>query len=160
MALVPIRISVPLPDAPTGREVLAFAHRARRTDPQAEKRAALFFNPYGQEAIRTHRLMRVAADRLARQGVDVLRFDFFGTGDSPGTDEQADISGWTADAMAAHQMLADVHAQRGEGAAERVLRHASAALEHTDAGSEWRLPLERHVVWARGLLGGHDRVLN
>lgn len=62
--------------------------------------------------------------------------------------------------VAAHQMLADVHAQRGEAAAERVLRHASAALDHTEPGSEWRLPLERHVAWARGLLGGHDRVLN
>ena len=62
--------------------------------------------------------------------------------------------------LSAHQVLADVFAQRGERFAERVLHHAQAALGHTDAGSEWRLPLERHVEWARGVLGGHDRLLN
>jgi hypothetical protein len=41
-----------------------------------------------------------------------------------------------------------------------VLHHALAALEHTDAGSEWRLPLQRHADWARAALGGNDRVLN
>lgn len=62
--------------------------------------------------------------------------------------------------LVAHQVLADVFAQRGEGFAERVLHHAQAALAHTDAGSEWRLPLEDHLRWARGILGGHDRVVN
>lgn len=62
--------------------------------------------------------------------------------------------------LVAHQVLADVFAQRGEGFAERVLHHAQAALAHTDAGSEWRLPLEGHLRWARGILGGHDRVVN
>ena len=62
--------------------------------------------------------------------------------------------------LAAHQILADVFAQRGERFAERVLHHAQAALTHTDSGSEWRLPLERHLHWARGVLGGHDRVVN
>ncbi len=62
--------------------------------------------------------------------------------------------------LAAHQALADVFAQRGDGFAERVLHHAQAALEHTDGGSEWRLPLERYATWARGVLGGHDRLLN
>lgn len=62
--------------------------------------------------------------------------------------------------LAAHQMLADLHAQRGEIGAEQALRHALAALPHTDAGSDWRLPLEERIAWARQLLGGHDRVLN
>jgi tetratricopeptide (TPR) repeat protein len=62
--------------------------------------------------------------------------------------------------VAAHQLLADVHAQRGEAAADRALRHALTALEYTDPTSEWRLPLEAHVAWARAILGGHDRLLN
>ena len=62
--------------------------------------------------------------------------------------------------LAAHQFLADVHAQRGPSAADRALRHALVALEHTDATSEWRLPLEAHVAWARNVLSGHDRLLN
>lgn len=72
------------------------------------------------------------------------------------TASQAGEPSW----VAAHQLLADVHAQRGDEAAERVLRHAAAALEHTDPGSDWRLPLEAHVARARAVLGGHDRVLN
>ena len=107
MSLVPIRINVPSPAVAPGREVVAFAHRARRADPAAPRRAALILNPFGQEAVRTHRLLRVAADRLARQGIDVLRFDYYGSGDSPGTDLQADLRGWVADTLAAHQMLAE-----------------------------------------------------
>lgn len=91
-----------------------------------------------------------------------LAFEYFHLDEAVRWYEQALAASQVGDPtwVAAHQMLADVHAQRGEGAADRVLRHATAALEHTDAGSEWRLPLERHVGWARALLGGHDRVLN
>jgi tetratricopeptide (TPR) repeat protein len=62
--------------------------------------------------------------------------------------------------LAAHQMLADIHAQRGEVAAGQVLLHALAALPFTDHASDWRLPLEEHVTRARATLGGHDRLLN
>jgi tetratricopeptide (TPR) repeat protein len=91
-----------------------------------------------------------------------LAFEYFHLDDAVRWYEQALAASQTGDPswVAAHQMLADVHAQRGEHAAERVLVHAAAALEHTEAGSEWRIPLERHVAWARALLGGHDRVLN
>ncbi len=54
-------------------------------------------NPFGQEAIRAHRFYRVLADRLAANGFDVLRFDYFGTGDSAGEDEEFDLSGAVAD---------------------------------------------------------------
>ena len=104
MAIVPIRIKTADPAHP-GREVIAFAHRARRKDPTAPQRAVLILNPFGQEAVRTHRLLRVTADRLARSGFDVLRFDYFGSGDSPGTDECADLQGWAQDVIAAHRML-------------------------------------------------------
>jgi tetratricopeptide (TPR) repeat protein len=62
--------------------------------------------------------------------------------------------------LAAHQMLADIHAQRGPGAAAQTLWHAQAALTYTDVASDWRLPLEEHITHARALLGGHDRLLN
>jgi len=67
--------------------------------------AALLCNPFGQETVRTHRMYRVLADRLARSGVDVLRFDYHATGDSPGEDEDGEPEGWTADLALAHTEL-------------------------------------------------------
>ncbi len=62
-------------------------------------------NPFGQEAIRSHRFFRVLAERLARNGHAVLRFDYFGTGDSMGDDNDADIDGWAGDVHLAHDEL-------------------------------------------------------
>ena len=67
--------------------------------------AVLICAPFGQEAIRSHRLFRVLAERLARAGVPVLRFDYFGTGDSPGEDADGEFEGWRRDVCAAHEEL-------------------------------------------------------
>ncbi|MEJ7688410.1 MAG: alpha/beta hydrolase [Variovorax sp.] len=67
--------------------------------------AVLVCSPFGQEAVRTHRLFRVLADRLARSGVAVLRFDYHGTGDSPGDDTDGDLEGWHRDICTAHEEL-------------------------------------------------------
>lgn len=62
--------------------------------------------------------------------------------------------------ISAQQMLADVYAQFGDEHAEQLLRHARAALEYTDAGSEWHIPLTRYLEQARRVLGDFDRLLN
>jgi hypothetical protein len=59
--------------------------------------AVLLLNPFGQEAIRCHRMYRVLAERLARAGHASLRFDFHGTGDSAGDDDAVDMERWVAD---------------------------------------------------------------
>lgn len=56
--------------------------------------------------VRAHRLLRVLAERLARNGIDVLRFDPYGAGDSLGSDEQLDLAGWRSDVLTAHEHLA------------------------------------------------------
>ncbi len=62
-------------------------------------------NPFGQEALRAHRLYRVLAERLARSGIDVMRFDYYGTGDSSGEDQEGELSGWTRDIRTVHDEL-------------------------------------------------------
>lgn len=53
--------------------------------------------PAGQEYIRSHRACHHLAARIARAGFPTLRFDYFGTGDSAGEDEDADLEQWEAD---------------------------------------------------------------
>ena len=61
--------------------------------------------PFGQEAVRSHRLFRVLSDRLARSGIAVLRFDYYGSGDSPGDDVDGELEGWRRDVGTAHEEL-------------------------------------------------------
>ncbi|HEV3192166.1 MAG TPA: alpha/beta fold hydrolase, partial [Polyangiaceae bacterium] len=59
-------------------------------------------NPFGYDAVLTHYSYRALAERLAATGVAALRFDYFGTGDSSGSDEGPDhIERWLADIEAA-----------------------------------------------------------
>jgi uncharacterized protein len=67
----------------------------------ARGESILLCNPFGQEAIRSHRLFKVLADRLCRDGFHVLRFDYFGTGDSAGSDDEVSIAGFVADLLLA-----------------------------------------------------------
>lgn len=51
--------------------------------------------PFGLEHIRAHMAFRQLSNLLSRGGRGVLRFDFFGTGDSAGSLEDADLSIWS-----------------------------------------------------------------
>lgn len=62
-------------------------------------------NAFGQEAVRAHRMMRIVAERLARAGHPVLRFDYFGTGDSMGDDVDGTLHGWADDVHMADREL-------------------------------------------------------
>ena len=105
--------------------------------------AALLCNPWGEEAIRVHRFQRVLADRLARNGVDVLRFDYFGTGDSAGEDAEGDFSGWTADVLAAFDELM----QRSAAARTVwVAARLGAAIAASATVRASRVP-DRLIVW-------------
>jgi uncharacterized protein len=79
-------------------------HYPGRTD-ASDTLGIVLCNPFGQEAIRSHRFFRVLAERLARNGHAVLRFDYFGTGDSMGDDNDADLDGWAGDVHFAHKEL-------------------------------------------------------
>lgn len=67
--------------------------------------AVVFCNPFGQEAIRSHRMYRVLADRVARAGFAALRFDYSSTGDSEGECTLGRIASWVDDIRAAEREI-------------------------------------------------------
>jgi pimeloyl-ACP methyl ester carboxylesterase len=73
----------------------------------ASARAAVLCAPWGQEYLRAHRSMRHLGDLLTRAHVHVLRFDYFGTGDSSGELEDAELGGWQSDIGLAIDELKD-----------------------------------------------------
>ena len=89
---------------PPSRQMFGI-HHAASTARKSDK-AVLLISPFGHEALRIHRFYRLLAERLSRQGVSVLRFDPYGTGDSAGDDEDVDLQGWSADILQAHRELA------------------------------------------------------
>lgn len=72
---------------------------------RARGSGVLLLNPFGQEAIRSHRIFRVLAERLSRRGFPVLRFDYYATGDSDGECAEGTLAGWSDDVCAAHAEL-------------------------------------------------------
>lgn len=70
-------------------------------------RAVVLCPPWGQEYLRAHRSMRQLALRLNAAGIHVLRFDYYGTGDSAGDMVEGDLPGWESDIEAAIEELID-----------------------------------------------------
>jgi pimeloyl-ACP methyl ester carboxylesterase len=67
--------------------------------------AVVLCYPFGQEYIRSHRSFLQLAIRLAGRGFPVLRFDYFGCGDSAGETEQGRVVRWLDDIAAASQEI-------------------------------------------------------
>src|SRR5664279_138078 len=67
--------------------------------------AVLLCNPFGQESILVHRIYATLAAKLSKAGHHVLRFDYFGTGDSAGEVAEGTQEGWIEDIMEAHEEL-------------------------------------------------------
>ncbi len=72
-----------------------------------KQRGIVLCHPWGQEYLRAHRSMCQLGKQLAGAGFHVLRFDYFGTGDSAGDMAQADLKGWCSDVDTAIDELKD-----------------------------------------------------
>jgi pimeloyl-ACP methyl ester carboxylesterase len=76
-------------------------------------REVLVCQPIGQEYMRSHRACTQLSCRLARRGMPVLRFDYFGTGDSAGSHTEVRLDRWVDDVeSAATHLAARVEASR------------------------------------------------
>lgn len=77
-------------------------------DPATDRNSAvLLVYPDGQEYMRSHRMYLQIAKELSRVGFHVLRFDFYGTGDSSGEHAVASIGRWQGNiARCAEELIA------------------------------------------------------
>ncbi|OYW74523.1 MAG: hypothetical protein B7Z37_17440 [Verrucomicrobia bacterium 12-59-8] len=66
-----------------GRSLFAWLHRSAGT---VADHGVLICPPLGHEQVHSHRALRHLADRLAAEGFAVVRLDYYGTGDSDGTE--------------------------------------------------------------------------
>jgi exosortase A-associated hydrolase 2 len=101
MAALPLTASTMTPFffGPPGRRLLGLYHAPE--SPRTPRAAVVLCNPFGQEAVRSHRMFRVLADRVARAGFAALRFDYSATGDSEGDCTQGRVEHWLEDIRAA-----------------------------------------------------------
>ncbi len=108
------------------------------------RRAVLILNPGGWEYVRAHRTLRFLASRLAAVGIDVMRFDYSGTGDSWGDRNSAiTLERWIADVEeAADELMALSGVTRVGMVGLRM--GARIALESARRDT---LPCDRLVLW-------------
>lgn len=74
--------------------------------PAAGKQGVVLCNPFGYDALCTHRGWRKLAERIAAAGMPALRFDYPGAGDSAGTEDDAQrVDAWLDSIAAATRRL-------------------------------------------------------
>jgi uncharacterized protein len=141
--MIPLRIGEP------HKQCFAMYHPATVRSGERARGAVLLCNPFGQEAIRAHRLYKLIAERLAREGVDVMRFDYYGTGDSDGEDEDVTIEGCVESVIASHcELIGRTSADRTACFGLRL----GAAIALAATGKMYS-PLEKLLLWEPPLSG-------
>lgn len=93
---------------PDERRLYGFYHL-----PESGSEGAVVLCPsWGIEYLFAHRSLRVTADRLAKSGHHVLRFDYSGTGDSWGDSHHSDLDRWEEDVGHAIDEIRDLSDER------------------------------------------------
>jgi pimeloyl-ACP methyl ester carboxylesterase len=111
--------------------------------PRAIAHAALLCAPGPQEYMHTHWAYRRLATLLSKAGVHVLRFDYFGTGDSSGDVEEGSLDQWQSDIRRAEHVLRELSkAERTSLVGYRL----GAALAWRSSGSAAHRPRDL-VLW-------------
>jgi exosortase A-associated hydrolase 2 len=108
----------------------------------ARREAVLLCYPFGQEYMRAHRAFRQLAILLSKAGYHVLRFDYFGTGDSAGNTEDATVEQWVADVGTAVDELKDTAGVKSVSIVGLRLGGALAAMAQAQ-----RTDIDRLALW-------------
>jgi uncharacterized protein len=99
-------------------------------------------HPLGHEYLRAHRAFRNLAAALAGQGFHVLRFDYFGSGDSGGSADQTTVKRCLADLGSAIQELKDI-----SGLAKVSLVGLRFGATFAALAASARRDIDRLVLW-------------
>lgn len=105
-------------------------------------RAVLLCPPVGWEQVRTHWALRRLARMLAGDGFHVLRFDYYGTGDSSGATASAGVDHWVQDIRTAAAEL-----QSSAGVEEVALVGVRLGASLAAIACAEGLPCEQLVLW-------------
>jgi uncharacterized protein len=108
---------------------------------QAPRRALLICAPLGQETVRSHFILHKVSRQLAARGVPVLRFDYFGSGNSLGADVDGNCARWSQDILEACRELK----KRTPGASIFALGARIGATFLWSVSRE--LDIERILLW-------------
>jgi uncharacterized protein len=95
MPMKPAERIVPFYFGPPDKRLFGCCH-----EPTLERRrkcAVVVCQPIGHEYVNSHRALRQLASRLCYAGFAVLRFDYYGCGDSSGSTEEGRIPQWLED---------------------------------------------------------------
>jgi alpha-beta hydrolase superfamily lysophospholipase len=89
----------------SGRRLFGLYSPAERK--RSPSRAVVLCHPWGREYEHVHRSVRMLGSMLSTAGFDVLRFDYYGSGDAAGEAHEATLPGWEADVLAAVEEIRD-----------------------------------------------------
>lgn len=97
--------------------------------------------PLGQDLIRCHRLYRQLAHALASLGTAVLRFDYYGTGDSAGASEDVEWPRCLSDVATAAQHL------RLRGGCQQIIGFGARLGGSLALAASERAGLDQLILW-------------
>lgn len=127
------------------------------------QKAVLVCPPIYAEYFRTYRYLRRLADAWSQSGYHVLRFDYFGTGDSSGDWQNGGPTRWIRDIKAAFNELQDISGAHSVSLAGARLGATLALLAAPELGQVDKLvawdPICNGKAYLAALQATHERLL-
>lgn len=121
-------------------------------------RGVVLCPPLGWEFMRTHWALRNLARLLANAGIHVLRFDYFGTGDSAGNAGDGSVDRWIEDVVTAASELSESVGTEHVSIVGVRLGATFAAVAASRAAAVDQVVLWDPVVRGREYLAALDRM--